>query len=126
MFLSVALLSAIASLNLCSVFPPPVFITSAIFLESKTSTMWGEPLLTLLIILHLILYFLKYSAVPFVAHKVKLNLISSLAKSIPSSLWESFNDTNASPCYVNELPPQIWHLSKPNPNYLTNPNTSHL
>ena len=54
-------------------------------------------------ILHLILCFLKYSAVPFVAHSVKFNLINSLAKSIPSSLWESFNDTNASPCFGNEL-----------------------
>ena len=56
-----ALLSAIASFNLCSVFPPPVFITRAIFFESRTSTIWGDPLLTLLMILHLILCFLKYS-----------------------------------------------------------------
>ena len=45
LFFSVALLSAIASFNLCSVFPPPVLITNAIFLESKTSTIWGDPLL---------------------------------------------------------------------------------
>ena len=31
LFLRVALLRAIASLSLCSEFPPPVFITSAIF-----------------------------------------------------------------------------------------------
>ena len=39
----VALLKATASLNCVSLFPPPVFITKAIFLAFRTSTIWGDP-----------------------------------------------------------------------------------
>ena len=44
-----------------------------------------------------------HSAVPLVAHNVKLSLMRSLAKSIPSSLCESFNDIKARPCFGNEF-----------------------
>ena len=79
LFFKVALLSAIASLSLCSLFPPPVFITRAIFLEFKTSTMWGDPLLTLFIILHLIPCLLIYSAVQPVPQSLKFNFDKIIA-----------------------------------------------
>ncbi len=103
LFLRVALLNAIASLSLCSLLPPPVLITNEIFFEFKTSTICGDPLLTLLIIPQFIPCFFIYSAVPLVAQSLKLNFINFFARSIPSSLWESFSDIKARPFVGKEF-----------------------
>ena len=79
LFAKVPLLSALASLILCSEFPPPVFITKDIFFEFKTSTIWGLPLLTLFIFLHFIPFCLIISQVPCVAASLNPSFINLLA-----------------------------------------------
>ena len=124
LFLSVALLKAIASFILCSLLPPPVFITNAIFFEFRTSTIWGDPLLTLLIFLHFIPCFFMCSAVPLVAQRLNFNFNNSFARWIPSFLWESFNEINARPFIGKELADAIWLFAKAIPKFLSNPITS--
>ena len=86
--------------------------------------MWGVPLLTLFIILHFIPCFRMYSAVPFVALNLKFNLIKSLARPIPSSLWEFFKDINARPFFGSEFAAAIWLFANAMPKFLSNPITS--
>ena len=52
LFISVALLIALASLTLCFLSPPPVLITNEILFEFKTFTICGLPELNLFIVFH--------------------------------------------------------------------------
>ena len=65
--------------------------------------MWGDPPLTLFIVLHFIPCLRMYSAVPPVPHKVKFNFINCFARSTPSSLWPSLREINARPFVGNEF-----------------------